>query len=907
MRRSHCSRPQSGASPGFACALAMTLVLSAAPGCDNAPPPPPARETIQISGGSNKPAAPGSESPATPESDRPVTETLDLNFPAAGSPRPGKGKRSNRERSKPLVMRPTADLATVQIVALRTAAEGATVEPGEVEALVVIDGQFARDEHGQLLKTPCEIQLSKGEHAIRLAAKGYRETAQSHVAEDGRTIEIPLTYEPFAEPEGLIASRLVNATFAEELPLEQFRAAGSMGDPYVTPDQLAIYMSGEGAAGKGIFVARREQTWDEFGPAEFISSTRSTGPTASPSVNGDQTQLAWLITGKTRIWGVRLTGDRVPRDPLKFTDVSSEVWLSAWLSPSGLSLYSLQKHDGKPRTLQVIRLEDDETFEDNWFDIALHNAHPVLSADALRLYTFDGKTLQRALRERDTDPFGPLELLVEIPLANYHYRPDRRQFWVTDDEQWLYYSDDPARDGTIYVTRIADAPAWVEIPVGQRLTNPTVTRPTIPAAEPADPPKTAPSTAPDPRALPLAYESFRNKLLPLLADWKFDDAAALVESASTDRELALDRELIGWDREEVTAAKRFFDELIARLTVLEPGTEIRLSGAMVKFQSFADGVVTAEVRNRETKKPLATLSPVDLIALLEKQHDPDDSEWAWSVAAFLSATPHRVSPAILSSRMEKAGVHGRQYVDRQRRRELALIHHEVARKNFGPALVRIEALVAKAPKSETATQALELRENLSARQAWRTVGGQAWDTSVPGQFSTRDKTSPDAFLTCDEQFTNFQASLEWKTAGPAAQGGVYFGYSGTGPLRDNAFKVHVANDAELAARPDKYSTGALRGQLAPLKNAVRPEGEWNSLVVRVVDRRITVTVNGETVLKEQPLPEPATDAAPATKTKDKPTGGVATGPVLIDGEFPGITYRKLFVYELPSAASAPRK
>ena len=904
MRRVHCPRPQSGPSLGLARAVAVTLVLFTVAGCDNAPAPPPARETIEVSGGSGSRAPSGSDSSSAPESDRPATESLDLGVSAAKSSR---AKGARRERSKPLVMRPTAELVTVQIVALRTAAEGATVEPGEVEALVVIDGQFARDEHGDLLKTPCELQLSRGEHAIRLAAKGYRETAQSHVAEDGRVIEIPLTYEPFAEPEGIIASRLVNATVGEELPLEQFRAAGAMGDPYLTPDQLTIYMSGEGTEGKGIFVARRQQPWDEFGPAEFIASTRSAEPSASPSVNADQSQLAWLIAGKTRIWGVGLTGDRHAKHPLKFTTVPSEVWLSAWLSPSALSLYSLQKHEGKLRTVQVVRLEDDEAFEDNWFDIALHNAHPVLSSDALRLYTFDGKSLRRALRERDTDPFGPLELLVEIPLANYHLRPDRRQFWVTEDEQWLYYSDDPARDGTIYVTRIADAPAWVEIPVGQRLTNPAVSRPAMPAENPADPPKTTPTDTPDPRTVPLAYESFRNKLLPLLADWKFDEAAALVESAATDRDLALDRELIGWDREEVVAAKRFYDELLAALTALEPEAEIRLSGATVKFKSFADGVVTAESRNRETKKPLTTISPVDLLALLEKQHDPDDTEWAWSVAAFLAANPQRVSPAILSSRMEKAGVHGRQYVDRQRRRELALIRHEIARKNFGPALVRIEALVAKAPKSETATQALELRENLSARQVWRTVGGQDWNTSVPGQFATGEKTAPDAFLSCDEQFTNFQASLEWKTSGPAAQGGVYFGYSGAGPLRDNAFKIHVANDGELASRPDKYSTGALLGQLAPLKNAVKPEGEWNSLVVRVVDRRITVTVNGETVLKDQPLPEPTATTAPATKTTNKPTGGVATGPVVIDGEFPGITYRKLFVYALPAAASAPRK
>lgn len=885
------------------------LVWTTSPGCNPPPPPPPAPERVEISG-----AGSSTKPTETPDENRSVTETLDLSSEdsvktAATGKNASRRERGSMSRSRPLTMQPTAAPVTVQIVALRTAAEGATVEPGEVEALVVIDGQFARDKQGNLLRTPCELELSPGEHVVRLAAKGYHELAQSHIAEDGRVIEMTMTYEPFAAPEGIIASRFVTAAVGDELAFETFRKTAAMGDPFVTPDQMTLYLSGDGPDGKGIYVARRQQPWEEFGPAEFIASTRSAEPAASPSVNGDQSQLAWLIAGKARIWGVGLTGERQPKHPLKFTTLPTETWTSVWMSPSGLSLYSRQTRSGVTHSCQVQRLADDEVFEDDWSDVAMHDAHPMLSSDALRLYTFDGKTLSRALRERDTEAFGPLEPLVEIPLANYHVRPDRRQFWVTDDEQWMFYSDDPEREGTIYVTRIADAPVWVDIPVGQRITGSAAPRPDQP--EPTTTAGTMPdkdaAAFPDPRTLPLPYETYRAELLTLLAEWKFDEALAAVESASTSRDLVLDRELVGWDRDEVTAAKRFYDELLARLGMLTPGTEIRLAGAPATFQVFADGVLSVEIRKRETKKPLATISASDLIALVDKQHDPDDVDWAWSVAAFLVANPQRVSQAILNSRLDKAGVHGRQYIDRQRRRDLALIRHEISRKNIGPALVRIEALVAKAPKSETATQALEIKETLSARQVWRAVGTQAWETSVAGQFSTGDKTSPDAYLTCDDRFTNFQASLEWKAVGPAAQGGLYFGYAGTGPLRENAFKVHVANDGDMAARPDKFSTGALLGQIAPQKNVVRAEGEWNSLVVRVVSRRITVTINGEVVLKDQPIEAPAGDAAAAKTAAREKSGAVESGPVLIDGEYPGITYRKILVYELPSAKPVPRK
>ncbi len=872
-------------------------------GCGPAPVPKPAAERVEVSGVK---APVRKETPAGESAFGEAAARLG----AAGEGLNGEGLTSVPDGSAPegampvgrtraLTFTPSVEMATCFLRVVRAGVEGESTGRAaeEVAAVVAVDGQLARTESGELLRTPCELDLPVGEHRFVVAAKGYKEVLQTHAVAEGREIEIALAYEPFAEPAGLIASRYFTAEVGEELALHALNSGGAMADPFVTREGLSLWAGGDREEGKGVYVSRRASVWDEFGPPEFVSETRGATLAGSPSVTADESQVAWVVVGKQRIWGASLGesagGGRAPRTPLKFTTMESERWLSAWLSPSGLSLYSLQVHDGKRRDYQAIRLAPDESFEDDWFSVELHRAHPVLSFDALRLYLFDGKTLKRAQRERDTDPFGEPEVVREFSLAHYYPRPDRRQFWVTEDEQWLYVSDDPERSGNLYVTRIAEEPKWVYVPRGRALKMRSVAMAdpeagTTPEGKPGEEPGEV--AGPDPRSLPLAYEVYRKELAGLLEEWKFAEARALVESAESRPELARERELVGWDREEVLAANRFWEELGAVLGKMEPGAKLRLAGAQAEFVKYDEGRLEVTVRGKAVTRVVTAISPVDLIGVVEAGREvQDDEEWAFAVAAFLAAAPGRSSPAILNSRIQKAGVAGRRLVDRSRQRDLALVRREIERGNLGPALVRIDALVAKAPQSESATAALEMKSTLYSRQEWRPVGGQTWDTSVAGQFTTGESKAAEAWLSCGDRFTNFQVSLEWKSVGPAAQGGVYFGYDGSGPVREKAYKLHVANDKSLAANPDRFSTGALLGIAAPRVNAVNAEGEWNSLVARVVGGKVTVTVNGEVVLKDQAL-----EGEGETKT-----GAVKTGLVLIDGEFPGISYRKVLVYELP--------
>jgi hypothetical protein len=793
------------------------------------------------------------------------------------------GKKSSSGGSKKPALPAPVKLPRPEFETVRVAVF--TEAPGFA---VLVDQEPARAEDGGILLTPCEIDMLPGEHVITVAKQGYREQSQEVTASEGRELEFRVAYEPFAEPTGFAASRFATATVGEELPLSALNTGGPLADPFVSGDGLALWTAGERDGQNGVYVSRRRSVWDEFPPPDLIVESRITSDASSPSVSADGTRLAYLVAGKARIWGVFLGDDRQPRKPLKFSTAEDEVWDSATISGSGLSLYSIQRHGSERRELVTHRAAPEDDFEDDWDHFPMHGGQPVLSTDGRRLYLFDGKTLRRAARLGPLATFGAPEELLTLDLKKYVPRERRRQYWVTDDEQWLYFSDDPEKSGNLYVVRIADIPAWRFVPRGRSIRQremaaaPTESPSETPSDEPGKPVAEPPKV--DPRSLPLPYQAFRDSFGAALAERDFAAADELLDRAKQDEALRPDADLLEWDAEFLATAKEFEERLVKLLSGLAKGETVRIGGAGVTFEAFSDGEVLYSSRGKGLSKKLADISPTELAAIVEARSDKTDPVLPWQSAAWLLCMPERVPPSSIQPRLAKAGIAGREYLDRERQRELRLIEGDVARNNLGPALRRIDALVAKAPQSESATRALALREELPVRQNWRPVGGQSWKLEAPGTYATGDAKAAESFLLCEDEFGDFQLTLEWKSVGPAAQGGVYFRYGGVGPLRDNAYKVHLANDASLRANPDKYATGALLGSVAPLVNAVKAEGEWNTLEVRVVDSKLSVKINGTVAQKDTPL----------EKVKLP-----VRGKVLVDGEFPGMTYRKVLCFELP--------
>ena len=79
--------------------------------------------------------------------------------------------------------------------------------------------------------------------------------------------------------------------------------------------------------------------------------------------------------------------------------------------------------------------------------------------------------------------------------------------------------------------------------------------------------------------------------------------------------------------------------------------------------------------------------------------------------------------------------------------------------------------------------------------------------------------------------------------------------------------------------------GAVFGRIAPTKNAANPPGEWNHYRLTLVDRHITVVLNGETVIDNQPLAGCTGGGMLADDTQP--------GPIFLQGDHTSVRYRNL--------------
>jgi len=79
--------------------------------------------------------------------------------------------------------------------------------------------------------------------------------------------------------------------------------------------------------------------------------------------------------------------------------------------------------------------------------------------------------------------------------------------------------------------------------------------------------------------------------------------------------------------------------------------------------------------------------------------------------------------------------------------------------------------------------------------------------------------------------------------------------------------------------------GSIFSRIAPSKNAGKPGGEWQSYDITLVDRHVTVILNGEKVIDNQPV--------------IGPTGGAiytdpsAPGPIYLQGDHTAVKYKNI--------------
>lgn len=806
------------------------------------------------------------------------------------------GNRSTAAKPKPAVTRPAArevqfDGEPLEPIKFKTIpVKVYTPEPG---FYVLIDGEPVRTEQGRKLKTPCEVDVLPGNHNVAVVREKYADASQEVLISGPRTLEFRPSFQPFAAVSGYFASRFALADAGVPVPLATLNTDGPVWDPFLSADGLTIWFAGDRSEGKGIYTARRSSIHADFDTPELL--LRNADAPASPSVSYDQLIVAYTVLQKSQVRSLVRdeTGQAFRQGPpLVFSEREGERWLSALLAGDGRSLYVAREHDGRRDTVVVRRRELDEPFGSRLVELLLPGNHPRLSHDGLRQYLFDGEQLQRSSRRTLRSGFSRPELVAELKLKNFVLRDKFRQWCLSDDQQWLYYTDDPHQSGNLWAVRISNGPAWGYAPRGKLIPQIELARSDDEPEEPNKPTDApAANVVPEKSAAPnnplraLPYLQLQQQLQAALLSGDIEAARKIVAAARNDAQFENDREVLAWDAEDIEHVGAFWNRLRETLAKAKPGDAWRLGSTQVEISSFSNDSIEGKVKTsgKPFSRAIQDLTPTDLVRIADRTAERNDPAAQLQIGVFLAFDP-KSTPPLVSARLQRAGEAGRVFAEHRQGRRLHVIKREFARENIANGLRLVDELVAEEPKSEFAGQAKALREKLYAGQQWRAVGGRRWKTSDSGEYSTEGARSPNSVLMSPREYGNFHLELEWKITDEVAHGGVWFRFNGKREIRGNAFKIHVANDYDLRGQPDRFSTGSLFGIKGPRENPVRRLGEWNALRMIAQGDRVQVAINGVPVLD-----------TPATDTNIGPKGFVC-----LDGEVPGITYRRVLVYELPS-------
>jgi hypothetical protein len=136
-------------------------------------------------------------------------------------------------------------------------------------------------------------------------------------------------------------------------------------------------------------------------------------------------------------------------------------------------------------------------------------------------------------------------------------------------------------------------------------------------------------------------------------------------------------------------------------------------------------------------------------------------------------------------------------------------------------------------------------------------------------------TPPCVDLITDEAFGDFRLHAELKI--PAG--------SNSGVYLRGRYEVQIQDQAGTALDPLRM--GGVYGFIAPAVDASRPAGEWQTLDVELVGRRVTVVLNGTTIIDGQEIPGITGGAL------DSDEG--APGPIMLQGDHGPIEFRNLTI------------
>ena len=153
-----------------------------------------------------------------------------------------------------------------------------------------------------------------------------------------------------------------------------------------------------------------------------------------------------------------------------------------------------------------------------------------------------------------------------------------------------------------------------------------------------------------------------------------------------------------------------------------------------------------------------------------------------------------------------------------------------------------------------------------AKNGWAVVDGELAVVDPKGNSD----------LVSDAKFQDMQLHLEFNIE-PKSNSGVY--------LRGR-YEIQILDNPDAKMALDTHGCGAVYSRLAPKLDATKPAGEWQTLDIEFIGRRIEVKLNGKTVVKD---------------VVDGITGGALSpwegepGPLMLQGDHGKVRFRNIEV------------
>ncbi len=115
--------------------------------------------------------------------------------------------------------------------------------------------------------------------------------------------------------------------------------------------------------------------------------------------------------------------------------------------------------------------------------------------------------------------------------------------------------------------------------------------------------------------------------------------------------------------------------------------------------------------------------------------------------------------------------------------------------------------------------------------------------------------------------------------------------------RNSGIYLRGMYEAQVVDRDSRMQglqgVGAIFGRIKPTKNASKPGGQWQTYDLTLVDRHITVVLNGEKVIDNQPVHGPTAGAVFTDPTQP--------GPIHLQGDHTNVKYRNIYLEPVTTA------